>query len=209
MGPRDPRKAKNLTCKVKSHPAEEPWDVSVGGLSGHTSNGYFNQNCTSYDSTIEEGSSSEYSSSFFSEAGSYSTESSNRESVSTTDDILDQIWGDMGNSWNNRPWSTPPHTSHSQIADLDRYSSDAESSSSCSLNISPNMDGDGFWAGASSKVEVSSGKGRGTFLCSSNKECSRVDSSSSSSSRENDSNRLGSNKSCDNVKGVYLRRSMS
>ncbi|KAI3460060.1 hypothetical protein Pfo_016723 [Paulownia fortunei] len=207
MVPREPRKVKTPTSKFKSHPAE-PWDVSVDGLSGHTSNGdlyrkYMSDHPTR--SNLEE-EWSEYSSSFFSESGSYSTESSNRESIST-DDIFD----DMGNCWNRPSRSTsdsdppspsptlsPLRTRQSSLADLDRHTSDAESSSSCSVNISSNMDGDG-------KVDVSAGKGSDTFLCSSTKDY-RI---GSSSCRENDSNILGSNNSCDNVKGVYLRRSMS
>lgn len=183
----------------------EPWDVYRNHAAHHPNR-----------SNLEDETSSEHSSSMFSESGSNSTESSNRESTSTTDDMLDQSLGDMGNCW-GRQWrstsdsDTPSQSSSSSplcarrspLAELDRYSSDAEEHSSfCSANTSSNMDSDGFWERASSKVEVSA------LLCSrSNKESSRV---CSSSCRDNESNsRLGINKSSDNVKGVYLRRTMS
>ncbi|KAK6116161.1 hypothetical protein DH2020_008430 [Rehmannia glutinosa] len=130
-----------------------------------------------------------------------STESSNRESTSTDDSTL---FGDMGNGWNRPSRSTtsdsdtpspssslsPLRTRHSPLADLDRYSSDAETSSASSVNVSSKNDGDVFWARASSSI-----------MCEpSNKEFSR---------RDNKSDRLGSDESRDNnVKGVYVRRSM-
>ncbi|KAI3465186.1 hypothetical protein Pfo_021849 [Paulownia fortunei] len=208
---REPRKAKYLTCKSKSHLAE-PWNVSVGELNGQTCNDCLYLHCMSDHTSgadLEEESSIENSSSFFSEAESAST-----------DDNFDQILGDMGNSW-NRPWrnssdsdTSPPssspsplHTRRSLLADLDCYSSYAESSSSCFINVSFDVDGDGFWARTNSKVEVLRGKRRGSLLCpDSHKDCGKyVDSSSC---RKNYLSRLGCNISCDNMKGVYVRRSM-
>ncbi|KAK6130719.1 hypothetical protein DH2020_035536 [Rehmannia glutinosa] len=194
----DPRKSKNPTGAFKFHPTE-PWDVSIAELNNHTSNGELYR--TSFRPTRSEDDLLTEYSSFFSETGSHSTESSNRESTSTDDSTL---FGDMGNGWNRPSRSTtsdsdtpspssslsPLRTRHSPLADLDRYSSDAETSSASSVNVSSKNDGDVFWARASSSI-----------MCEpSNKEFSR---------RDNKSDRLGSDESRDNnVKGVYVRRSM-
>ncbi|KAK6130672.1 hypothetical protein DH2020_035574 [Rehmannia glutinosa] len=198
MIPHDHRKSKNPTGVFKFQPTE-PWDVSIAELNNHTSNGELYR--TSFRPTRSEDDLLTEYSSFFSETGSHSTESSNRESTSTDDSTL---FGDMGNGWNRPSRSTtsdsdtpspssslsPLRTRHSPLADLDRYSSDAERSSASSVNVSSNKnDGDGFWS-SSSKV-----------MCEpSNKEFSR---------RDDKSDRLGSDESRDNnVKGVYVRRSM-
>ncbi|KAL3634025.1 ubiquitin-specific protease [Castilleja foliolosa] len=127
----DPRKPKNSSSKPKFHPSE-PWDFSLSQFNNHTSN--------ETRSNSENGYLTEHSS-FFSETGSDSTVSSNRGSTSTDDNIFDHPT--LGDCWNrttsdsetpspSSSLSSPPRTRHSPLADLDRYSSDA--------------DGDGFWA---------------------------------------------------------------
>ncbi|KAL8030245.1 hypothetical protein ABFX02_14G274000 [Erythranthe guttata] len=130
---------------------------------------------------LEESSSecSSTSSSFFSESESNSTESSNRGSVSTNDEIsLDQSLGvdQTINCW-SRQWrgasdsdSSPSQSSssssplcmrRSRLAELGHYS---ERSGFCSaFNVSSNMDGDRFRETGNCKERVS------PILCSSNK----------------------------------------
>ncbi|CAI9775895.1 unnamed protein product [Fraxinus pennsylvanica] len=133
--PCDTREAKHPTCKSRAHSADRQ-DVSTGKLNVQTCND-FPFNCTSFQPIqriLEEDCWSE-SSSFFSEVGSYSTDSTNMESTST-DDNFDQIFGDNGICW-NRSWgnstdsdtasssSSPSrlHSRHSPIADFDCSSS--------------------------------------------------------------------------------------
>ncbi|XP_020548231.1 ubiquitin carboxyl-terminal hydrolase 16 isoform X2 [Sesamum indicum] len=134
--PRDTRKAKTPSLKFKSHAAE--WDVSVRTKPcNHRSHQSHHPTRSKSEDDISS-SSSESTSSFFSEVASHSTESSRSES-SSTNDSFDQILGETGNFWNNTPSpSSSPftlHSRHSPLGDLDRYSSDAETGSSCSIII--------------------------------------------------------------------------
>ncbi|XP_073143206.1 ubiquitin carboxyl-terminal hydrolase 17 [Henckelia pumila] len=204
------RKVLNRTCRCKFHQAER-WDVATSGLNGQTCNDCFYQHCSRYQlsrENSEEDSLSDNSSSIFSEAGSHSTESSNRESIST-DDSFDQMLGDLGNhlnkSWRSSSDSdtsspslspSPLYTRHSPLSDLDRYSSDTEPSGSNLVK-------------SSSKGSVSTEKRRDSFSCP-NPQTRLVGSNSSCyCSRENDSNRVvGCINSRDNMKSVHLRRSI-
>ncbi|KAL0366371.1 UNVERIFIED_CONTAM: Ubiquitin carboxyl-terminal hydrolase 16 [Sesamum radiatum] len=135
--PRDPRKAKTPSVKFKSH-AAEPWDISVRSkpCNRHSHPSHHPTRSNSEDDLSS--SSSESTSSFFSEVASHSTDSSRSES-SSANDSFDQILGETGNFWDNipSPSSSPftPHSRHSPLGDLDRYSSDAETGSSCSIII--------------------------------------------------------------------------
>ncbi|KAK4483935.1 hypothetical protein RD792_011144 [Penstemon davidsonii] len=196
--PRRLRKAKSPNCK---HPAE-PWDHQT------CSDCFYLNHTRSYNpsqiANSEDDSSSEHSSTFFSEAGSHSTESSTRESTST-DESFDQMLGDLRNylrrpgrnssdSDTSSPSSSPSplHLRHSPLADLDRYSSDAETSGSCLVNASSNKDCDGFWTRTCNKTGPDSDELVGSHSC-----------------RVNESCRLSRNKSHGgSARGVYLRTTM-
>ncbi|KAL3504862.1 hypothetical protein ACH5RR_034703 [Cinchona calisaya] len=220
--PRDPRKAKHPDSKTRYY-ARDSWDVSINDSSNdQTSDECF---CPTYASsqpyhTIwEEDSSSDKSSSFFSEVHSCSTDSSNRDSM-CTDDIFDQILGDMGVSWSS-PWRnssdsdtsssssfpSPLYSRHSPI-DLDAYASKYPEASDHCLDIAvpavierPRLPGH-------SEVDVAKGKGSTPFLCpDSTKECRKL---RSSSCREGGSSKLGWVNPFENLKSsVTFRRSMS
>ncbi|XP_073275530.1 ubiquitin carboxyl-terminal hydrolase 17-like [Primulina huaijiensis] len=210
MVPRETRKVQNHTCRCKFHQADR-WDFATFKLSGQTCNDCFYQHCSRYQLTrpnLEEDAFSDNSSSIFSDAGSYSTESSNRESTST-DDSFDQMLGDLRNhlnkSWRSSSDSdtsspslspSPLYTRHSPLSDLDRYSSDTETSGSNLVK-------------SSSEGSVSNEKRRDSFsfpnphtrLVGSNISCY--------CSKENDSNRVVGCINCqDNMRSVHLRRSI-
>ncbi|KAK4434232.1 Ubiquitin carboxyl-terminal hydrolase 16 [Sesamum alatum] len=134
---RDPRKAKNPSLKFKSHPAE-PWDVSGRTKPCNRRSHQSHHPTRSNSEDDSSSSSSESSSSLFSEVASHSTDSSHSE-CSSTNESSDQTLGETGNFWNNAPspssFSFTLHSRHSPLGDLDRYSSDAETGSSCSINI--------------------------------------------------------------------------
>lgn len=126
--------------------------------------------------------------SFFSEDYSISTDSSNRDSTST-DDYFDQIFGDMGLSWNNNssPW---------------RNSSDSDTSSSSSSPspmYSRHSDLD-HYAARYSEGAADSGRIRSSpFSCpDSTKHCRKLDCSCSC--RESGSSKLGRLNPFDNLK---------
>ncbi|KAL0432671.1 UNVERIFIED_CONTAM: Ubiquitin carboxyl-terminal hydrolase 16 [Sesamum latifolium] len=135
--PRDPRKAKTPSVKFKSHVAE-PWDVSVRSKPCNRRSHQSHHPTRSNSEDDLSSSSSESTSSFFSEVASHSTESSRSES-SSANDSFDQILGETGSFWSNTPSpSSSPftlHSRHSPLGDGDRYSSDAETGSSCSIII--------------------------------------------------------------------------
>ncbi|XP_075511756.1 LOW QUALITY PROTEIN: ubiquitin carboxyl-terminal hydrolase 17-like [Primulina tabacum] len=210
--PRESRKVQNQTCRCKFHPAEQ-WDAATCGWNDQTCNDCFYQHYSRYHlirANSEEDALSDNSSSIFSETGSHSTESSNRGESTSTDDIFDQMLGDLGNhlnkSWRSSSDSdtssassspSPLYTRHSPLSDLDRYSSDSETSGSNLVK-------------SSSQGTVSTEKRRVSFSCP-NPHTRLVGSNSSCScSRENDSNRVvGCNNSRDNEKSVYLSDSLA
>lgn len=189
IAPLDTRKAKHPTCKSRAHSADRR-DVSTGELNVQTCNDF---PCTSFQpirTILEEDRWSE-NSSFFSEVGSYSTDSTNLESTST-DDNFDQIFGDAGIFWNrssrnstdsdtasSSSFPSPLHSRHSPIADFDCSSS--RNSETCCPFPESTVDHHDFWAG----------DGRGSLSC--RKQCRNLVDSSSSSCRERGSNRLGRN----------------
>ncbi|KAL2489051.1 ubiquitin carboxyl-terminal hydrolase 16-like [Forsythia ovata] len=192
--PRDTRKARHPTCKARVHSADRQ-DISTGELNAQACNDCFSFHSTSFQPIqpiLEEDCWSENSSSFFSEVGSYSTDSTNMES-SSTDDNFDQIFGDMGIYW-NRAWRSstdsdtassssspsPLHSRHSPLADFDYNSSGyPETCGSCIDCCAESVvDGHGFWAG----------EGRGSLLC---RKQFRKLVDSSSSCREPGFNKLG------------------
>ncbi|CAA2962967.1 ubiquitin carboxyl-terminal hydrolase 17-like [Olea europaea subsp. europaea] len=188
IAPLDTRKAKHPTCKSRAHSADRR-DVSTGELNVQTCNDF---PCTSFQpirTILEEDRWSE-NSSFFSEVGSYSTDSTNLESTST-DDSFDQIFGDAGIFWNrssrnstdsdtasSSSFPSPLHSRHSPIADFDCSSS--RNSETCCPFPESAVDHHDFWAG----------DGRGSLSC--RKQCRNL-VDSSSSCRERGSNRLGRN----------------
>uniref|UniRef100_A0A5B7AGH3 ubiquitinyl hydrolase 1 n=1 Tax=Davidia involucrata TaxID=16924 RepID=A0A5B7AGH3_DAVIN len=219
--PRDPRKPKNPTFKSRSH---QP-DPRDGYVPDPLNAEPFYMNHTSFQriqTIFEEDSSSDNSSVGFSEEGSCSTEST-RGSTST-DDFMDQIFGDLGFNWNSprsssdsdtSSSSSPLYSRHSPLADLDRYSSGfPETSGSHIDNMESAAKGHGLRArppGRSSKLEKLEGEGGVPFLYTyTTKQCrKKVVSSSSSSCRETDSERLGWLNPLNNIKsGASFRRSM-
>ncbi|KZV43367.1 ubiquitin carboxyl-terminal hydrolase 16-like [Dorcoceras hygrometricum] len=208
--PRETRKVQNPTCRCKFHQAEQ-WDVTTCKLNNHqTCEDCFYKHCSRHQLTrpnSEEDALSDNSSSIFSEAGSYSTESSIKEST-CTDDSFDQMLQDLGNhlnkSWRSSSDSdtsssssspSPLYTRHSPLSDLDRYSSDTETSGSNLVK-------------SSSKSVVSTEKRRGSFS-GPNPHTRLAGSSNSCCSRENDSNRVVGCDDCrDNMKNLHLRRSI-
>ncbi|PHU20470.1 Ubiquitin carboxyl-terminal hydrolase 16 [Capsicum chinense] len=220
--PRDPRGLKQLTCKSRSH-TRSPWDSSHGESTNQTCNECSypsHTNVRPIRSIFEDDSSSEQSS-FFSEPGSCSTDSTNRDSTST-DDLNIDIFGESGVSWNNL-WRnssdsdtsssssspSPLYSRHSPLADLDRYASaHEETCSSCSGDAEAAGDSQGFWTGLPDRngyAAVSETSGRTPPLCPNpNKHCRKVVSSHNSSNT--DSSRLGRVNPCDKSKSPVTCR---
>ncbi|KAL3514261.1 hypothetical protein ACH5RR_026978 [Cinchona calisaya] len=233
--PRDPRKAKHPDSKPRYH-ARGLWDISANDSSNNqTIDECFCPNNSSFQPfhTIwEEDSSSDKSSSLFSEANSCSTDSSNRDSM-CSDDLFDQLLGvgDMGlcwgSSWRNSSDSetsssssspTPLYSRHS-LHDLEAYASKyPKDTDHCTdtavraVNDRPSLPGH-------SGMEVAAGKGSAPFLCpdsdkgstpflcpDSTKRCRKL---GSSSCRETASSKLGWINPFENLKSsVTFRRSM-
>ncbi|MCD7460699.1 ubiquitin-specific protease [Datura stramonium] len=220
--PRDPRRSKQLICKSRSH-TRSPWDSSHGDSTGQTCKECSYPSHTSIRpsrSIFEDDSSSEQSS-FFSELGSCSTDSTNRDSTST-DDLNIDIFGESGGSWNS-PWRSssdsdtsssssspsPLYSRHSPLSDLDRYASaHEETSSSCSGDAETAGDGQGFWTGLADHIGyagVPETSGRTPSLCPNpTKHCRKVVSSHNSS--KTDSSRLGRVNPCDKSKSPVTCR---
>ncbi|KAK3030734.1 hypothetical protein RJ639_036538 [Escallonia herrerae] len=214
--PRDPSTVKNPMLQSRSHPARA-WDDHLNGGRSRTEH-FYPDHIQPRRPILEEDSSSDNSSSLFSEATSCSTESSNRDS---TDDMFDHIFGDLGPSCNS-PWRnssdsdtsssssshSPLYTRHSPLADSDRYASECPETSGSQMDHSESAAD--FWArvpSRSSKVESSEGKG-GAPLCYSDmtKQCRKL--GTNSSCRETDADRLERISHYENKKsGVFLRRS--
>ncbi|CAK9163609.1 unnamed protein product [Ilex paraguariensis] len=214
--PRDPRKSKNPTSKSRSH-STGPWDVSIG-----TECSYLNHTGFQMIQTIlEEDSSSDKSSSLFSEACSCSTDSSNRDS-SSTDDYVDQIF-DLGCNENSHfrnssdsdtssssSSPSPLYSRHSPLPDLDCYTSKYPKASDSRIHNaeSAGVDGDGLWerlASRSSKVEALNSKGSVPFLCSDSTKHRKL---VSRSCRETEADRLETVSPFNNAKTrVCFRRS--
>ncbi|XP_022849586.1 ubiquitin carboxyl-terminal hydrolase 16-like [Olea europaea var. sylvestris] len=191
--PHDTRKARHPTWKSRAHSADGQ-DVSTSELNVQKCND-FPFCCTSFQpirSILEDDRMSE-NSSFFSEVGSYSTESTSTNMESTgTDDNFDQIFGDTGICWNRLSRNStdsdtassssspsPLHSRHSPLADFD-YSS-SECPETCCPCAESAVDRPGFWAG----------EGRGSLVC--RKHFRKPVDSSSSSCREPGANKLGQN----------------
>ncbi|XAR48504.1 Ubiquitinyl hydrolase 1 [Bertholletia excelsa] len=211
ISPNDPRRLKNPMCRSRSHLLGPRDGSALDPLNGHTGIECLYPNHASFQPSwriLEEDSSSDNSSSIFSEECSCSTESSNRDS-SSADDFFDQIFGDGGRNWNSL-WknlsdsdssssssSSPLYSRHSPLADSDRYSSGH-----------PEADGNGFWDGLPSRGSNWEGKSTVPILYSdTSKQCRNLVSKSSCSGRETDSDRLGRANPFDNQKsGVSFRR---
>lgn len=191
--PHDTRKARHPTWKSRAHSADGQ-DVSTSELNVQKCND-FPFCCTSFQpirSILEDDRMSE-NSSFFSEVGSYSTESTSTNMESTgTDDNFDQIFGDTGICWNRLSRNStdsdtassssspsPLHSRHSPLTDFD-YSS-SECPETCCPCAESAVDRPGFWAG----------EGRGSLVC--RKHFRKPVDSSSSSCREPGANKLGQN----------------
>ncbi|KAK1405579.1 Ubiquitin-specific protease 16 [Heracleum sosnowskyi] len=160
MVPRDPRKPKNPSLKSRSH-SIGPCDLNrTDHLSYQTSEGFY-QNHPSFQrvsSILEDDSSSDNSSSMFSEAGSCSTESSTRDSMSA-DDYFDQIFGDSGHNWNSSRWNTsdsdtsssssspsPLYTRNTPYTSSDHYATRFNEENHCSADPAESAEDGRVWA---------------------------------------------------------------
>ncbi|KAK6938074.1 LOW QUALITY PROTEIN: Peptidase C19, ubiquitin carboxyl-terminal hydrolase [Dillenia turbinata] len=151
------------------------------------------------------------------EAGSTGTDST-RDSTST-DDVTEYQFRDTTGGWHSA-WrsmsdsetsssssgSSPSVLRHSPLADSDRYSSEADS-------YMTTLDSEVAWTrpvGGGSRREELEGKAGGPFMFSDTTKQLRhlVNSSSSSSSRETDSERLGRLNTFNRKSDVSLRRSV-
>ncbi|XP_071925936.1 ubiquitin carboxyl-terminal hydrolase 16-like [Coffea arabica] len=215
--PRDPRKSRHPDSKPRYHHARGPWDIHADDSSNNETND--ERACPNYSSfqpfrTIwEEDSSSDKSSSFFSEVNSCSTDSSARDSM-CSDDLFDQMLGigDMGvyyggSSWRNASDSETSSSSSSPsplysrhpLHDLEAYASKyPEETDECIDTAVPTVDDRPRLPG---RTEVEVTGGRGTTLCpdsgkestpflcpDSTKRCRKL---GSSSCRETGSSKLG------------------
>lgn len=216
--PRDPRKSRHPDSKPRYNRARGPWDIHANDSSNNQTND--EGSCPNYSSfqpfrTIwEEDSSSDKSSSFFSEVNSCSTDSSNRDSM-CSDDLFDQMLGigDMGvyyggSSWRNASDSDTSSSSSSPsplysrhpLRDLEAYASRyAEETDDCIDTVVPTIDDrprlpgrtevEVTGGGRGSKLCPDSGKGSTPFLCpDSTKQCRKL---GSRSCRETGSSKLG------------------
>ncbi|VFQ86784.1 unnamed protein product [Cuscuta campestris] len=127
----DPRAPKHFNCKSSSH--KNSWDFSSSSqgcgecFNSSAQTGPWTYHHHHHQRTmLEDSSSSDNSSSLFSEGGSFSTDSSHRDSI---DDFADQFFGDHPEGvWRNSPdsdtsssSSSSPFSRHSPLADMDRY----------------------------------------------------------------------------------------
>ncbi|KAA8528348.1 hypothetical protein F0562_035703 [Nyssa sinensis] len=222
--PHDPRKPKTPAFKLRPHQPDPRYVSRRDHLSAQATIEPFYTNLTSFQriqTVFEEDSSSDNSSVGFSEEGSSSTEST-RGSTST-DDSMDQIFGDMGYNWNSpcrnssdsdtssssSSSPSPLSSRHSPLADLDRCSSGfSETSGTYIDNVGSTVKDHGLRArppGQSSKTETLEGEGGLPSLYSdTTKHCRKL----VGSSRETDWDRLGRLNPLDNIKsGVSFRRS--
>ncbi|KAK3038334.1 hypothetical protein RJ639_031430 [Escallonia herrerae] len=210
--PRDPIKVKNSMLQSRSH-STKAWDDHSNAGCSRTAH-FYPDHFQPRRPILEEDSSSDNSSSLFSEAASCSTESSNRDST-------DDIFGDLGPSCNS-PWRnssdsdtsssssshSPLYTRHSPLADSHRYASGCPETSGSQMDHSESAAD--FWArvpSRSRKVESSEGKGSVPFCYSDmTKQCRKL--GTSSSCRETDADRLERIGHYENKKsGAFLRRS--
>nr|GMC54367.1 ubiquitin carboxyl-terminal hydrolase 17-like [Ipomoea batatas] len=200
----DPRGQKNANCKSSSH--TNSWDLSKGDpRNGPACRECFNSVPASSwprNPTIFEDSSSDNSSSLFSEGGSSSTDSSYRDSISA-EDIADQIFGDHGGTCWNSPWRistdsdtsssssspSPLYSRHSRFSNMGHYSSGYPETSGYADSA---VEDQGFWTGTCDH-EASKSKGSipASFSPDSAKPCRHLGGSNSSSSG---AQRLGSDK---------------
>ncbi|XP_074369865.1 ubiquitin carboxyl-terminal hydrolase 17-like [Apium graveolens] len=176
MVPRDPRKPKNTSLKLGSHSIGPCDSNKTDHLNYQTSKGSY-RNYPSFQrvsSILEDDSSSDNSSSIFSEAGSCSTESSTRDSMSA-DDYFDQIFGDSGHSWNSSWWNTsdsdtsssssspsPMYTKNTPDTSSDHYATRYNEESHYSAYLAESAENGRVWAkqpGKSSNMKSLKGKG--------------------------------------------------
>ncbi|CAH9078369.1 unnamed protein product [Cuscuta europaea] len=150
----DARAQKPLPCKSSSH--RNSLDYSSNGQGCKQCLNSTRTGPWQHQTVMTEDSSSDNSSSLFSEGGSYSTDSSNRDS---TEDFVDQLFGgDPGYGWRNSTdsetssSSSSPFSRHSPLADMDRYASSGypETRSGISIDSSTDHQPQGFWRGPSS-----------------------------------------------------------
>lgn len=211
--PRDPRKPKNTSSRPRVHSTGQYDAVRADCPNNQTTSEGFYPSFQQRNPILEEDSASDNSSSFFSEGGSCSTESSNRDSTSA-DDYFDQIFGEFGQNWNTSHW---------------RNSSDSDTSSSSSspsplyCRRSPLARSDNY---TSRYTETESAEGKEEdsvpILCPDvSKTCRKLECSRSSNSSRSDiisctscretsnSDRLGRLNPFTNAKsGISLRRSV-
>lgn len=171
-----------MDCKPR-YSSRGTWDVPVRDPTNPSNPGFQPIRPISEDDSFSDNS-------FFSEDYSISTDSSNRDSTST-DDYFDQLFRDMGVSWNNNSSSSWRNSSDSDTS---------SSSSSPSPMYSRHSDLDHYAArycegGADSERIRSS-----PFSCpDSTKHCRKLDCSSCSC-REPGSSKLGRLNPFDNLK---------
>ncbi|XP_058221282.1 ubiquitin carboxyl-terminal hydrolase 17 isoform X1 [Rhododendron vialii] len=191
--PRAPRLIKNSVIpknhafKSRSHPSS-PWNPpGPNPLNDETFTENLYPNCMSkppIQTILEEDSSSDNSSSIFSEGCSFSSDSTKWDSTSTDNDYFESFFGDLGRSLSS-PWRN--------LSDSDSSSSSSSPSplySRLSQNVESGTDDRGFWGRRLPSVRSNwEGKSSEPFLFSDDqsKQCRK-----SSSYRETNSGRLGS-----------------
>ncbi|KAK1396002.1 Ubiquitin-specific protease 16 [Heracleum sosnowskyi] len=227
MVPHDPRKPKNLSLLSRSQSTGACGSPRTDHLNNHSGEGFFHDH-PSYRrvcSTLDDDSSSDNSSSIFSEACSCSTESSTKDSTST-DDFFDQIFSDSGQNWNNSWWNSsdsdtsssspspsPLYSKNIHCTSLDHYATRYNKGSLYAADHAEYAEDGHVWAKQPSKcsnVENVEGKGSAPILNpDKSKHCRKLDSNSNCSScRETNLDRVGKPSLLNSVKsGLSLRKS--
>ncbi|XP_063947392.1 ubiquitin carboxyl-terminal hydrolase 19 isoform X5 [Daucus carota subsp. sativus] len=229
MVPRDPRKPKNPSLKSRSHSTGLLDSPRTNHLNYQTGEGFY-QTHPSFQrvsSVLEDDSSSDNSSSIFSEAASCSTESSTKDSMSA-DDYFDQIFGDFGHKLNSSWWNTsdsdtsssssspsPLYTKNIPYSSSDHYVPGYNEENHCSADPAASAEDGRVWAnqpGKSSNLDSLKGKGSTPILYSDKtKQCREVVDSNSDFScsrcRATNLNSIGKINPLNNVKsGISHRR---
>lgn len=225
MVPRDPRKQKNLSLASRSQ-CTGACAPRTDQLNYQTSKGFLKDHpiFQRVSSILDDDSSSDNSSSIFSEANSCSTESSTKDSTST-DDCFDQIFGESGHNWNSSWWNSsdsdtsssssspsPLYSKNIPCTSSDHYATRYNQESHYSADCAESADDGHVRAKQSKHSNVESLKGQGgvpILYSDQSKHCRKLDSNSNCSScRETNLDKLGKLNSLSSGKsGISLRKS--
>lgn len=222
MVPHDPRKPKNLSLLSRSQSTGACDSPRTEHLNYRRGEGFLQDqpSLRRVCSTLDDDSSSDNSSSIFSEACSCSTESSTKDSTST-DDFFDQIFSESGHNWNNWWNSSDSDTSSSSSSPSPLYSKNIHCTNSDHYATRYNKRShysadhveyaeDGKQPSKCSNFEDKKGKGTVPILNSDkSKHCRNLDSNSNCSScRETNLDKLGKPNPLNSLKsGMSLRKS--